>query len=273
MSADLKPRSKPSQPGTLYVGSVEKAFAVLKALRQGQRRLGLADLSLAQITELSGLDKSAAQRFSNTLVELGYLEKDPHTRRYRPGLALVEHYYTYIVSNRLAEIAMPRLIGASKVHGTTVNLCEPLGTDIVYTIRVPHEGSFFRATVPGRHVPAFCTAPGLAILAHRPAEEVDAVLAASDMTPMTEWTVTDPKKVRKRIEDTRRDGYAMSVQQIMAHEISTAAPVLNNEGRAFAAVQIPVYMPRWTVERTKEKIVPLVLDTARMISGSYFAES
>ena len=234
------------RPDTLFVGSVEKGFAVLHAFRTGQRELGLRDLSLSQISELTGLDKSASQRFTNTLVELGYLEKDPRTRRYRPALGLIDFYYTYMVSNRLAEIAMPRLIEASQVHGTTVNLCEPAGTDIIYTIRVPHQKAFFRATIPGRRMPAFCTAPGLVILANRTEEEAEAILASSNMEPRTKWTITDPEAVRKRLNQARRDGYCISIQQSMAHEISTAAPVLDSEGRAFAAVQVPVYMPQWT---------------------------
>ncbi len=260
-------------PNTLFVGSVEKGFAVLHAFRTGQRELGLRDLSLSQISELSGLDKSASQRFTNTLVQLGYLEKDERTRRYRPALGLIDFYYTYLVSSRLAEIAMPRLIEASKTHGTTVNLCEPDGTDIIYTIRVPHQKAFFRATIPGRRMPAFCTAPGLVILANRNKQEVETIIENSKLVQMTEWTVIEPKAIRKRIEQARRDGYIISSQQSMAHEISTAAPVVDSDGRAFAAVQIPVYMPEWTTDMIEEKIVPLVIETARAISGSYFSES
>ena len=54
---------------TLYVASVEKGFRVLQAVRQAQRELGRNDVSLTEITRLSGLDKSAAQRFTNTLVQ------------------------------------------------------------------------------------------------------------------------------------------------------------------------------------------------------------
>lgn len=267
-----KGRQSPGS-STLFVGSVEKGFAVLRAFRKGQRDMGLRDLSLSQIAKISGLDKSAAQRFTNTLVQLGYLDKDQRTKRYRPALGLIDFYYTYLVSNRLAEIAMPRLIEASHVLGTTVNLCEPDGTDIIYTIRIPHQKAFFRATIPGRRMPAFCTAPGIAILSHRPEEEAEAILEASDMKPITEWTDTDPKKVRRRIAAARRNGYDISLQQSLRHEISTAAPVLDSEGRAFAAIQIPVYMPNWTLDMAREKIVPLVTETARAISGSYFAES
>lgn len=267
---ELPPRTRPD---TLFVGSVEKGFAVLNAFRAGQRELGLRDLSLSQISKLSGLDKSASQRFTNTLVKLGYLEKDERTRRYSPGLGLIEFYYTYMISNRLAEIAMPRLIEASQVHGTNVNLCELAGADIIYTIRVPHQKAIFRTTISGRRLPAYCTAPGQVILANRSEEEAEAVLAKSNMEPMTDWTTTDLKAIRARISRARRDGYSISVQQSITQEISIAAPVLDSEGRAFAAVQIPVYMPEWSIDMVQRKIVPLIIETARAISGSYFSES
>ena len=44
--------------------------------------------------------------------------------------------------------------------------------------------------------------------------------------------------------------------RILLDEISTAAPVFNSEGRAIAAVQIPVHAPQWTLEKVREKNRP-----------------
>jgi len=262
----------PDGPKTLFVSSVEKAFQVLQAFRVAQRDFGLYDLNLAEISKFSGLDKSASQRFTNTLVKLGYLDKDIHTRRFRPALALTEFFYTYMVSNRLAEIAMPRLIEASRVHQTTVNLCEPMGHEISYTIRVPNQTASYRTTLPGRRMPMFCTAAGAVFLAYGTEQEAEEILSATKIRKLTEWTVTDLEQIRQRIEKTRKDGYCIGVQQSMPHEISTAAPVLDSEGRAIAAVQVPVFVPEWTAESAEETIAPLVMKTARAISGHYASE-
>ncbi|MCG8561318.1 MAG: IclR family transcriptional regulator [Hyphomicrobiales bacterium] len=259
--------------GTLFVGSVEKGFRVLDAFRRAQNELGLSELGLTEVARLSGLDKSAAQRFTNTLAQLGYLDKDPRTRRYRPAIKLAEFYHTYVVGNHLAELAMPRLIEASKVYDTTVNLCEPSGTGIIYIIRIPHQKAYYNATIAGRWMPAFCTASGVVILANRPREETDAILAASDLTPLTEWTETNPKRIRARIDRARKRGYDIGIQQSLRHEISTAAPVLDREGKAIGAVQIPVYMPSWREAEVRKKIVPLAMETARAISGSLSGEA
>ncbi|TQV75752.1 IclR family transcriptional regulator [Denitrobaculum tricleocarpae] len=268
--AALDPQGKgvTNRSDTLFVGSLEKGFRVLRVFRQAQRDLGLRDLSLTEIAKLAELDKSAAQRFTNTLVTLGYLNKNPRTRRYSPAIGLADFYYTYILSNRIAEIAMPRMIEASKRFDTTVNLCELSGSDIVYTIRIPHEKARYEATVPGRRVPAFCAAGGVVILANLPAAERDQVLTDSSFRAYTDHTITDLAAVYKRIDTARGKGFDIGESQIIIHELSTAAPVFNSEGRAVAALQIPVYQPDWTLERTQEKIVPLAIETARAISYS-----
>lgn len=92
----------PSGSDTLFVNSVEKGFCILDAFRQGQEKLGLRDLSLTEISKLTGLDKSAVQRFTNTFVILGYLDKDPYSRRYSPANRLVDFFYTYLISSRKA---------------------------------------------------------------------------------------------------------------------------------------------------------------------------
>ncbi len=273
MAEQQESRDIGGRSNTLYVASLEKGFRVLQAVRQAQRAYGRSDVTLTEIARLSGLDKSAAQRFTNTLVHLRYLVKDDRTRRYSPGVELLELGYSYLVSSHLSEIATSRLIAASHIYGTTVNLCVQHGPHVVYIVRIPHENAPFRATLIGRRVPMFSAAAGIAMLSRRSDEHVEKTLASSDFKPITQWTITDPKIVRANIAMARRDGYIITDQQSLPHELSTAAPVLNDEGNAIAAVQIPVYMPDWNEDMVKEKIVPLVIETARAISGSFFSES
>src|SRR5205823_12784407 len=62
---------------SLFVNSVEKAMIVLKAFDASKPRL-----TLSQIATLSDMDLSGAQRFTYTLVNLGYLRKDEATKTY-----------------------------------------------------------------------------------------------------------------------------------------------------------------------------------------------
>ena len=258
---------KLDQAGTLFVGSLEKGFRVLEAFREAPGDLGLTEIALR-----TGLDKSAAQRFTNTLFQLGYLEKDTRSRRYRPAARLMDFAYTFLHQNRLAEIAMARLIDASKVYGTTVNLCEIIDTDVIYTVRIPHSRASYPATVSGRRMPASSSSGGTAILAFCPADEVVSIIAASERRALTPNTITDVDAIMRRIDEAREKGYGFGVGQALPQEISIAAPVLNSCGYAVAAVQIPIYLPQWSAEEARAKIAPLVMETARSISGILASE-
>lgn len=247
----------------LFVASLEKGFRVLRAFDEDHASLGLGE-----IAALTGLDKSAAQRFSHTLHCLGYLEKDPLTRRFRPARRLMEMAFSYQRHNRLAEVAMPRLIEAGRTHRITINLAEPDGTDIIYTIRIPHQEAPYIATVSGRRVPAFATSGGRAMMAYMSDEEVDTIIEASNLHAYTQKTIVEPAALRRAIAKARRDGFASTVEQLMRHEMALAAPVLNHVGRPIAAVQVPVYMSRWTEARMREELAPVVMETARAISGT-----
>ena len=254
-----------SKQDTLFVASLEKGLRVLEAF--GDRRESLGVTAIARATNM---DKSAAQRFANTLHQLGYLEKDTQTRRYRPAIRLLDFSHIYLRHDRLAEVSVARLIEVGKVYGTTVNLCVMIDTDIIYTVRIPHEKANYAATVPGRRIPAFCTSGGTCILAFRLNEETLAVLDASDLKSITEQTIYERQAKLARINEARENGLGVGTGQVELNEISVAAPVLDNQGRGIAAVQIPVYRPRWTLDDVIDKLAPLAMETARSISGSLY---
>jgi hypothetical protein len=62
----------------LYVRAVEKAFRVLKVFDGTQ-----SHLSLSEISALTGLDISAAQRFTHTLAALDFLRRNEKTKKVR----------------------------------------------------------------------------------------------------------------------------------------------------------------------------------------------
>lgn len=86
----------------LLVQSVEKAFRVMRAF-DGSR----PTLSLSQIAEETGLDISAAQRFTYTLTKLGYLTKSSETKRFELGVKTLDFGYHYSRASVLRNEARP----------------------------------------------------------------------------------------------------------------------------------------------------------------------
>jgi PcaR/PcaU/PobR family beta-ketoadipate pathway transcriptional regulator len=257
------PESRPRQgrESPLFVGSLEKGLRVFQAFDDTHRSLRLTEIAAA-----TGLDKSAAQRFTHTLYELGYLKKDPKTKHYRLAPKVLELGFTYLRTDSLVERATPYLLEANRRAEETVNLTELDGTEVVYVARVPGRHHITVDVVLGTWLPAYCLAPGRAMLAFLPADKARDVIERSDRAAYTDKTVTDAAAIMDILTKVRRNGFAISVEEYSPGEISIAAPVFDFGRQPIAAVNMAVPTSRWTVQAVEKKLAPIVVETAQAIS-------
>lgn len=247
----------------LFVGSLEKGLRVFQAFDDSHRALRLTEIAAA-----TGLDKSAAQRFTHTLHELGYLRKDPKTKHYRLAPKVLELGFNYLRTDSLVERAMPYLLEANRRSEETINLLELDGTDVIYVARVPGRHQIAVDVVLGTELPAYCLAGGRAMLAHIPPDQARAIIDASHRVSYTPRTVTDPEALLRMIGEAKKTGYAICVEEYSSGEISIAAAVLDYGRQPVAAVNMAVPSSRWTVQAVEKKLGPIVVETAQAISRS-----
>ena len=210
------------------VRSVEKAFRVLEAFDGSNR-----SLSLAQIGANVGLDKSASQRFTHTLTKLGYLQKDPVTKRFELSLRSLEMARHFITANPLVKHAMPYLLHLSRETEEAVNLTLPDGPEIVFAARFMSRHMLNTDVVVGTRMPAFCTAPGRAILSRLPAAEARALIERSPLQAFTPQTVHTVDGLVERLDAARNAGYATT-----GGEFFPGSPTVRRRGAI-------AYRPRW----------------------------
>lgn len=252
---------RPDTESPLYVQSVEKAMRVLTAFDGTKRHL-----SLSEIAALTGLDNSAAQRFTHTWTALGYLVKNPATRMYELSPRLLDFTYHYLASSELVQRAMPVLQQLARETEEVCNLTVADGRDIVFVARFVSRNVINPNVIVGTRLPAYCTAPGLAMLAHATAEEIDAVLDASELIKHTPQTVTDPRKIKARLAKIRAAGYAHTESELYPDDISTAAPVIDGQGRPIGALNISVARTRWSAG-DEPRYANLLREAAQSISA------
>jgi DNA-binding IclR family transcriptional regulator len=253
----------PERADPLYVASVAKAFRVLEAFGHT-----ITDLSLMEIADHTGLDKSATQRFTHTLWRLGYLEKDERTRRFKLGKPVLDLSFYYLRSNALIELATPALIDLRNSCGERANLSLYDDTTTIYVIRQQTKREYFDGSLIGRRIPVFCTAGGRAILASLPAEEAAAVIERSELKPKTVRTIVDPAGVLEKVEEARRNGFGLAVEETVLGEITVGAAVTDTSGRPIAAVHIAASTSDWSTDAFRERFAPLVIETAQALSRS-----
>jgi DNA-binding IclR family transcriptional regulator len=256
-------RKPPNTEDALYVQSVEKAFRVLFAIGRSEAPIGLTQLAAA-----SGLDRSAAQRFSHTLEKLGYLRKDPRKRRFALTPRALEIGAMYLHSATLVERGRPWLSKLCRRTGETVSLTVLDGTDVLYLLR-RHADTVTRAQVTiGSRLPAFCSAPGISMLAALPRPSAMAVIEASERTAFTPRTVTEIPAVATRLDEAARHGYALVVEQVFAGKASIAVPVLGGASEPVAAVHVTFTLQGCSPEEAVPHFVPLLTEAAQGLARS-----
>jgi IclR family pca regulon transcriptional regulator len=252
----------PDAESSLFVQSVEKAMKVLMAFDGSKRHL-----SLSEIAALTDLDNSAAQRFTHTLTALGYLVKDSATRRYELSVRLLDFTYHYLASNEMVQRAAPVLQRLARETEEVCNLTVPEGSDIVFVQRIISRNVLNPNVIVGTRLPAYCTAPGLAMLSTWPPDEVDALLKRSELVKHTPNTIVEPRKIKARLTLVRAAGYACTRDELYPDDISTAAPILAADGRAIGALNIAVSRARWKEDRDEQRFADLLRGAAASVSA------
>lgn len=251
--------SKPSASAQ-RVESVSRALRLLEAFA-----LSPKPLSLSQLAAAAAIDKSAAQRLSNTLLQLGYLHKSPGGLV--PGCKLLDRAYDYLRCNPLISRAYPILVELRRnsEERTSLSLFDDL--TMVYAIRLDSKQDAYYAHLPGRRIPTYCTSAGRAVLAHLPEARAAEVIARSDRKPLTPKTTTGKEESRAHIERARRAGFSLAIEEVLIGELAVAAAVVDGDGQPIGAVSLAASLSEWTRDKFARRFGPMVVAAAQAISG------
>lgn len=244
----------------LFNSSLEKGLAVIRAFSAARRTM-----NLPEIAEATGISKSAAQRFTFTLEALGYLRKDPKSKRYSLTPRCLDLGFGYLQADWLIDHSNAFLMELNRKCGETVNLSEPEGTDMVFVARFPSHKQIAIHMPVGRRLPMFCTASGRAYLSAIPEQDAEALLRESVRQAYTPTTITDIDRLMELIRTARHDGYAWANEEYFRGDINIAAPVRDVHGKALGAINVSLPTSRWTLEQGREQMVPLLMETIRAI--------
>ncbi|WP_319777199.1 IclR family transcriptional regulator C-terminal domain-containing protein [Maridesulfovibrio sp.] len=253
-------KSNTKKANPLFVASLEKGMRILEAFDEGHRRL-----SLTEMVKITGLNKSAVQRFLHTWEELGYIIKDSKTKLISLSPKTMSLGYNFLRSERLVEVATPFLLEARELTGNSAYLGTLYDTSIIYLIRLPQRLLVLEGTLPGRRVPAFCG--GRAFLSCLDDSEILEILQRSERPSITPYTITDIDEIMKEIELVRKKGFCISMQEQLIGEIAVSAPILDRDGTPRAAVYISARISEWTEERAEKELAPAVLEAAARIGS------
>jgi DNA-binding IclR family transcriptional regulator len=222
--------------------------------------------STTELGKLAGLARPTAHRLLVSLSNEGLISRESKSGRWSLGPELyllgVGAAYHYDVTDQ-ARAAVTRL---ARETGESAFFSVRRGDETVCVLA--EEGSFpLRSHVlhVGIRFPLGVASAGLAILGHLPAAEVDEYF--SRYRPEIDWGPSHSEAaIRKRIELTRRTGYAVNPALLVEGSWGMAAAVFDRRGQPGWALSLTGVETRFRADRRRE-LGRLLLEHAHELSG------
>jgi DNA-binding IclR family transcriptional regulator len=233
-----RPRTNP-HPDTPKV--LDKALRVLDAF--GAESSEWSETALREHVEIPS---TTLNRILRSLEGAGYLLRGTDGR-YRLGVAAVRLGRRASVSLNLPAVLGPQLRELSQRTGELVILAVPdlVGARATY-IAIADSPKRLRVTAEvGTSVPLTAGATAKTILAFRPPAQVDAVLERPPER-LASGTLIDRNAIRKQLASIARRGWGFSWEETYDGAWAVAAPLLDDEGHAFAAFGVATPISRHT---------------------------
>lgn len=214
---------------TDVISSLAKGLRVIECFSADAPRLSISD-----VARMAGYDRATARRCLLTLHAEGYADYDGKFFSLTPRVLRLG--MGALASLPLPHIVQPWLDQLTEQIGQSCSVSILDGVEIVYVARAAQRRVMSIGLMPGSRLPAHCTSMGRILLAGLPEAEARALIDASDLTPRTPFSLTDPDEIMARIADARRDGYVVIDQEVETGLRALAVPVLDGRGKVIAAL-------------------------------------
>jgi IclR family KDG regulon transcriptional repressor len=199
--------------------SIARAAEILTCISDGVN-------SLSDIAEICHLGKSSAHRLLQALSERHLVTQDPLSRKYYLGYLITslitkpeitQQYLTICADDELRQLA--------DFSGETVSLGLMIALRYVNIRTYPSKYALQVIEIPRKMGSIYAGAAGRVLLSQLDDQELKRALASLRLEPITEYTTVDREKVLDAIKRARRQGYAISSNELTVGSACIAAPI------------------------------------------------
>lgn len=250
-----------------FINALARGLKILASFSADHPRLTLQELS-----EFSGFNKTAVQRLTDTLIALGYIGRNRRKEFYLEPRILTLGF-NYLNGSELRLLGATHLSAFSRRIGQTVNLAVLDELEVIFIFRNEIRRFFGFGLREGSKLPTYCTSSGKVLLAALPDEELDERLERIHFEPLTRFTITDKETLRTNLEAVRRAGYGIADQEGTLALYSVAVPVFNHEDCVVAAANISLQAEEHDPQEVKEMLDALREEGARLSASLGYSAS
>ncbi len=211
-------------------------------------------LSLQQISRGTDLTSSTALKILDTLVIIGYVNKDLKTKHFTLGSKLIRYANRFIEQQDLVFVARPFLEELQSKVNETIHLGVPKENGVMYVEKLePKNQSIYMTSRIGGIRSLYSSAMGKAILAEYGSKELEQYFERTELIPYTAHTITNYLQLQEEIKNIQQVGVAFDDEEMEADCFCVGAALLRDREVVGA---FSVSMPKYRLTSAfREKII------------------
>jgi len=254
---------QPDVKNSIYrVQALERALDILDCFSFQNRELSLFD-----VVNRTGLNKTTAKRLIANLTSRGYLQQDSQTRKYQLGMRLFELGGVVFSSFSLRRSAAAPMTVLQNETDATVLLGVRMEDHLVYVDKREGAGMIRISSDVGWRRPLHYGMLGMVLMAGLESREADRILENYPLEAHTPFSITDLDAFSLRLEEIRVQGYVIEKEEAVEGLIGIAAPIRDHSRQVVAAIGIALPVGQRNLKKGLEHTVELVKKTGGSISS------
>ncbi|MGH3470817.1 MAG: IclR family transcriptional regulator [Nocardioidaceae bacterium] len=257
MSNNLALGRSPSKTSTTTVQSVDRAVMILEILARS------GEVGVTELAKELGVHKSTAFRLVAALERRDLVEQYEGRGKYRLGIGILR--LAGATTSRLDLVQESRGIAKqlAQTSGETVNIAVLSDGAALYMDQVAGSSALQPHNWVGQRIPLHATSNGKVLLSGLDDAEVERQVPT--LRSYTANTITTSASLIRELEEVRRRGYAMAIDELEIGLTAVAAPIRNAHGDVLASMSVSG--PTFRLDaRTVSQLSDLVMSSADDVS-------
>jgi len=228
-------------------------------------------MSMARLASELALPKSSVHGLCNTLLSLGYLQKqgDGSLQLGPRVMSLAEAFVaTTDVAREFDLLWQSDQLQQGPEETMLLSVLD--GGDVVYLAARAGTRPLGMAFNKGMRLPAHLAATGRAMLAFSEAEQIRRLLAATPLAALTPRSQTDAQTLMAELAQVRQRGFSIDDEGVRLGVYGLAAPVLDAGGRPVAGVGLclnKATLPSEDLAQQQQRVVQAARALSQRLGG------
>jgi DNA-binding IclR family transcriptional regulator len=252
---------------TPSIQSLDRGLSILEAVATSSD-----PVTLGQLTELLGIDRSSVFRLANTLKRRGFLANAAGRRDYTLGPSVWRLSRKYDWS-MFVTFCHEHLKALAIKTDETAHLAVREGRRALF---IDHHAAASQVIAvsgqTGGFVPLYCTAHGKALLAGLGIADLKVIFGITPLEAYTARTIISINQLAKSCAEIKAKGFAIDDGEFLEEVRCLAAPIRDMDGTVVASIGISAPLARFSEERSR-MFARQVSETAKQISAILTAET